>query len=52
MTLLSSKSFHIDRGHPLETEFGESVLDFFHLERLDDRFNLFHTPFFVENGPA
>ena len=52
MTLLSSKALHIDRGHPLETEFGESVFDFFNLERFNDRFNFFHTLYLVEIGPV
>jgi hypothetical protein len=50
MTLLSAKSFHIDRGHPLDTYFGESVFDVFNLERLDNRFNFFHILSVVEIG--
>jgi hypothetical protein len=42
VTLLASKAFRLGDGDPLEANLLKGFLHFIELERLDDRFDLFH----------
>src|ERR1700737_4037720 len=43
MTFLATEAFHFGHGHTFNTKLGEGFLDLLELERLDDRFQFFHS---------
>src|SRR5690606_20731386 len=52
LTACAPEALDLSDGHALDPDFAERVLHFVQLERLDDRFHLFHLSLLASAAPS